>query len=139
MDVWSCKDAVRRDESGSLLPITRRPLKIYLRRSSEFRNVYQNGKRYDGSLITAFVLPNDQTNHRLGITVSRKTASRAVDRNRAKRLLRETFRLNKDSLDLLKRKYDWVLNGKRSLVSVKVMSSLEEFDKIMTRVAADEP
>ncbi len=114
-------------------------MKIYLRRSSEFRNVYQNGKRYDGSLITAFVLPNDQTNHRLGITVSRKTASRAVDRNRAKRLLRETFRLNKDSLAVLKRKYDWVLNGKRSLVSVKVMSSLEELDKIMIRVAADEP
>jgi ribonuclease P protein component len=114
-------------------------VKAHLRRSGEFKNVYQNGKRYDGSLITAFVLPNDQPNHRLGITVSRKTASRALDRNRAKRLLRETFRLRQDSLAVLKRKYDWVLNGKRSLLSVKVISPLEEFDKIMTRVAADEP
>jgi len=113
-------------------------VKVYLRRSGDFRRVYQNGRRYDGSLITAFVLPNDQPNHRLGITVSRKTASRALDRNRAKRVLRETFRLKKDSLSILKKKYDWVLNGKRSLVSVKVMSSLEEFDKIMMRVAADE-
>ncbi|MCU1266028.1 MAG: ribonuclease protein component, eubacterial [Acidobacteria bacterium] len=114
-------------------------MKVHLRRSGEFKNVYQNGKRYDSSVITAFVLPNDQPNHRLGITVSRKTASRALDRNRAKRLLRETFRIRKDSLAVLKRKYDWVLNGKRSLVSVKVNSPLAEFDKIMIKVAADEP
>ena len=113
-------------------------MKVYLRRSSEFKKVYQNGRRYDASLITAFVLPNDQPNHRLGITVSRKTAIRSLDRNRAKRLLRETFRLKKDSLEDLKKKYDWVLNGKRPLVAVKVESPLEEFDRIMTRVAADE-
>jgi len=113
-------------------------VKVSLRRSSEFKNVYQNGRRYDASLITAFVLPNDQPEHRLGITVSRKTAIRAVDRNRAKRLLRETFRLRADSLTHLKKKYDWVLNGKRDLVTVKVDSPLEEFDRIMRRVAADE-
>jgi hypothetical protein len=31
-----------------------------------------------------------------------------------------------------------VLNGKRLLVSVKVDSPLDEFDRIMNRVAADE-
>ncbi len=113
-------------------------MKVYLRRSSEFRHVYENGKRYDGSVITAFVLANDQPIHRLGITVSRKTASRAPDRNRAKRLIREAFRLRKDSLAGLSRKYDWVINGKRALVLVKLSSPLAEFDKIMSRVVADE-
>jgi ribonuclease P protein component len=113
-------------------------VKVYLRRSGEFKKVYQKGRRYDGSLITAFVFPNDLTSHRLGITVSRKTASRAVDRNRAKRLLKESFRLQTDSLDGLERKYDWVLNGKRALVSVKVFDSLEALNKIISRVAAEE-
>jgi len=38
----------------------------------------------------------------------------------------------------MKRRYDWVLNGKRSLVQTKLAYPLEEFEKIITRVAAEE-
>jgi ribonuclease P protein component len=111
---------------------------VHLRNSSDFKKVYQAGKRYEGRLMSAFVLRNDQSTNRLGVTVSRKSAIRAHDRNRAKRLLRETFRLKKRSLESLARNYDWVLNGKRALIIVKIMASLDEFDNIICRVAADE-
>ena len=38
----------------------------------------------------------------------------------------------------LKKKYDWVINGKQQLVSVKIVASLNEFEGILIRVAADE-
>ena len=42
--------------------------------------------------FSVFVQVNALTRSRLGIVVSKKVAPRAVDRNRIKRLVRETFR-----------------------------------------------
>ena len=39
-----------------------------------------------------FVRPNDGSHARIGIIASKRVAPRAVDRNRAKRLVREAFR-----------------------------------------------
>lgn len=105
-----------------------------LRNSEDFRLVYERGRRLDGSWMTVFVLPNRLDNHRLGITASRKTARGAVKRNRAKRLLREVFRLNSAELNTLQYKYDWVLNAKRALPEVKVFKPLEEFRGIVARL-----
>ena len=79
--------------------------------------------------MTAFVLPNNLSHNRFGVTASRKALGNAVQRNRAKRLLKETFRLKKSSLIGLLQKYDWVINAKRRLPSFKVTAAIEEFEK----------
>jgi ribonuclease P protein component len=113
-------------------------MKNRLRGSSDFQKVYKNGKRIEGSLLTAFVLPNRFTYHRLGVTASKKAVGTAVDRNRAKRLLRETFRLTKPALESLQGKYDWVLNGRRRLLASTVKSSMTEFERVVGAVAKAE-
>jgi ribonuclease P protein component len=109
-------------------------MRKYLRDSGQFQHVYKNGKRYDGVFITVFVIENDATNHRLGVTASKKALGKAVQRNRAKRLLRETFRSNEPSLSALTKNYDWVMNAKASVLSQKMNAPRQEFEGIIEKV-----
>jgi ribonuclease P protein component len=109
-----------------------------LRDPSEFQYVYRQGKRYDGRFITVFVIENEGLHHRLGVTASKKAVGKAVHRNRAKRLMREAFRFNELSLTALLKTYDWVLNAKSTLLSVKLESPAQEFADIVERVSAAE-
>jgi ribonuclease P protein component len=113
-------------------------MEMHLSGAGDFERVYRVGNRYHGNFLTAFVLPNSLTHHRLGITASRKALGKAVDRNRAKRLLRETFRVTKTRLDLLQQRYDWVLNARRSLLYPDSWKRVEEFEKIIASVAKEE-
>jgi len=110
----------------------------YLRGSNDFQKVYRQGKRFDGVLMTAFVLPNNLSHNRFGVTASRKALGNAVQRNRAKRLLRETFRLKRSALSDLLQSYDWVINAKRRLPSFKVSAAIEEFQNLVLSVAKEE-
>lgn len=105
-----------------------------LRDSEEFQHVYKNGKRYDGALITVFVIENQSAHHRLGVTASRKALGKAVQRNRAKRLLREAFRSNEEFLQTLATSYDWVLNAKSRMLSEKLRGPASEFQQIIEKV-----
>jgi ribonuclease P protein component len=69
------------------------------------------------------------------VTATKKAIGKAHDRNRAKRLLRETFRLSRIELAAAAKKYDWVLNARRSLLHTKLNKPLAEFHTIVSEVA----
>jgi ribonuclease P protein component len=58
-----------------------------LTRSTDFKRVRSSGKSYAHPLVVLYLLPSDQPRIRIGVAAS-KAVGNAVQRNRAKRLLR---------------------------------------------------
>ena len=81
-------------ESGPFgLPRQRR-----LRRSVEFKRLYAQGRRLSQERFTAVVHANELGAARLGLSVAARILRRAVQRNRVRRLIRESFRHHQRSL-----------------------------------------
>ena len=95
-----------------------------IRRRPEFQQVYERGTRIHSRYSTVFLLPNGGGAGRLGIAATRKLGG-AVQRNRAKRLIREVFRRNKIAPG-----YDVVIIPKRDLIDAS-LSALEADYRIL--------
>jgi len=65
---------------------------------SQFQNVFSKPIRFGSSHITILVTPNNGQNNRLGLAIAKKRVKLAVQRNRIKRQIRESFRLNQHNL-----------------------------------------
>jgi ribonuclease P protein component len=85
-----------------------------IRRRPEFQQVYEHGVRISGRHATIFLLPNTREVGRLGIAATKKLGG-AVQRNRAKRLIREVFRRNNIATG-----FDVVVVPKRDLLDASL-------------------
>ena len=65
-----------------------------LKKNIDFQNVYKEGKSKANKYLVMYVLPNDLGINRLGISVSKKVGNSVV-RHHLTRLIRESYRLNK--------------------------------------------
>ena len=94
-----------------------------LTRSIDFKRVRSQGKSYAHPLVVLVKLPSTEDRPRVGISTSRSLGG-AVQRNRAKRLLRESIRL---LTPLLSPGWDLVLVARSPLLT----ASFQELQSVV--------
>ena len=64
-------------------------------KNKDFQIIYKKGKSYVNKYLIMYVLNNKEEENRIGISVSKKVGNSVV-RHRITRLVRESYRLQKD-------------------------------------------
>lgn len=75
------------------------PRRLRLLTAGDYRQVFDNAAfKVHGKGLMALASPNDLGYPRIGLVISKKSMRRAVDRNRIKRLVRESIRFQQHRL-----------------------------------------
>jgi ribonuclease P protein component len=102
----------------------------HVRKRAEFELIYKTGFKRSGRLMTMFTREREAGPARLGIAATRKMGA-AVERNRAKRLVRELFRHNKPAAAV-----DVVVVPRREMLDAAYDRIEAEFRSLLGRRAA---
>lgn len=108
-----------------------------LTRQDAIQRVFDEGDFFRGTYCHLFRGEADAKPTRAAFVVSRKTASRAVERNRIKRLMRESFRLRLPGL-----REGWplvILATRRAHGELKRQDFDEEFDALFREAGLHAP
>jgi ribonuclease P protein component len=116
----------------------RLPQRRRLRRKSEYDAVYARGRRFSDAYFAIVARRNDMGCPRLGLAVATKVAGNSVERNRIRRVIRETFRLRQHRLPAL----DLVVSARGAVARAKnavLRSSLDTLWDRVTEQCASSP
>ncbi|MGV8153686.1 MAG: ribonuclease P protein component [Alkaliphilus sp.] len=82
-----------------------------IRKNKEYREVYKHGKSMANRLLIIYFKKNNSEENRIGFTVSKKVG-KSVVRNRVRRLLKESYRLNFEKIE---KGYDIVFIARKNV------------------------
>tara|TARA_Y100000588_G_scaffold152671_1_gene166814 strand:+ start:6846 stop:7271 length:426 start_codon:yes stop_codon:yes gene_type:complete len=97
---------------------------------SHYSRIFNEPARAATALFTLLAKPNNLDNPRIGLTVAKKNVKQANQRNRIKRIARESFRLNQHQLDNI----DIVLMVKRGIDERSNAEIRAELDKLWRKI-----
>ena len=103
--------------------------KEVLRKEEDFSAIYRRGKSVSDRLIVLFYRKNGLSYNRTAFLASKKVGN-SVQRNRAKRLMKESFRI---SCDNLKTGYDIVFIARNTINGRKCSEVIRSLNSAVNR------
>lgn len=117
-------DATRTTETVS------KPLRLNRLVSAQYKVVFGQKRSLYGQTMSVWVADSKDADRKVGVIVSKRIFRRAVDRNRAKRLMREAFRLTAPSLVT---GVHLVLIARSGIKDKKCAEVMKDFERIAKR------
>ena len=117
------------------MPAAGLPRDARVRRAGDFAALRQASGRFGGRCFSVRWRPNGLDHARLGLAISKRVSKRAVERNRIKRLVRESFRRARAGLPPV----DLVVMAREAAAGVPGTELLDELDTLWRRLPPLKP
>lgn len=114
---------------ASSIPRHRLPARLRVKRAGLFQEAFAQGRKTVGNHMVLWSRSGEDADRRLGVVASRKVGN-SVARSRAKRLLREVFRVNRHRI---LGDEDVILVARKSILTAKPADRVRDFENVFSR------